>query len=56
MTNPTGPELAWQPPCPLCGSPSEKPIEAHERGAVTVHFICSEGHAWLAKWPEESAA
>ena len=50
MSNDTGPTVGWQPPCPQCGAPSIDPIEAHERGTVTVHFKCAEGHIWLVKW------
>ena len=50
MSNDTGSQPISQHPCPQCGAPSGDPVEAHERGTVTVHYKCSEGHIWLVKW------
>ena len=50
MTQDTGTKGTWAPPCPQCGAPSVDPIRAADRGTVTVHYKCAEGHIWLVKW------
>jgi len=50
MTDSSKPRTTWQHPCPQCGAPSGDPLKFTDRGTVTVHYKCSEGHIWLVKW------